>query len=551
MVFSKIPDEGGTTFSSTGGKGSISYTLEEISLAGGSINRLSERLRVLAAQLSAEHRSLSEAAFHSAYYPSSELGQIGSAQWVGFTAQSGLAELARDTTAAAANYAVTESAAASKTLQLHSAQALMAGYQASQLGPLAFLKVAWDVGAISENGKKAGTRDAAEGALNAMSPYIAGLFGLGGVAAYAATGGLSSHAPPQGQKAAGLLRHLADWSGINSTGDLGMRRVPPSEWAQKPEDWRPGKAFSDPSGGTPVQVEPTLAGVFQGSQDAYGYPPGSIVIDRLQRGDGTYASIIHLPGTEDWSTPDSKNPFDMEGNLEGMTSPQAEQFKQRQVLVQELMRKALADAGSLPGEETLITGHSGGGIHAAAAVASPAFLADVNVKMITIAGSPAGNLPVRSNIDVLDLGNDADIVTSADYRPPPNTSKWVTVTSHRPGIADGKGFVEVSMQAHDLNNYIQDAKAMEESNDPAIVGSREALSKFLGGGATIGVVGGVAVGTASAASKSAAPATITVKRTVYQGFDVNRDPPKWADTAPRPNPRPGPPPRSPLDAPAR
>lgn len=554
MLPNRIPDEGGTTFSTTGGKGSISYNLSEISLAGSKIQRSAERISTLIAQLNTEGRNLSDAASGSSFYPHEALAAITEAHWAGMTASGGIAELARDTSAAASNYAATENAAAGKARQLSSAQALMAGYSATVLGPFAAVKVGLDANTWYSNAKKNGYRDATENALNGAVPYALGLFGLAGVGAYALTGGLRVDKPKPGVGAVGLLRHAADWVGVNTPGELSMRRVPPLEWALTPEDWRQGKAFADPNGGMPVRVEATLAGMLQGSQDAYGYPPGSIVVDRLERADGSHAWIVHLPGTQDWSKPDTQNPFDLEGDLEGMTAAQAQQFTQRQVLIQDLMRQALADAGALPGEDTLITGHSGGGIHAAAAAANPAFLADVNVKMIAIAGASGGGLPVRADIDVVDLQNDFDIVSASDYGKSPDTPKWVTITSHRPGAIDEQGIGKVVAQAHDLGNYIQDAKDMENSKIPAIAGSQEALATFLGGAAVVSVAGGAgALSSKSAGSAGSAGTSVsgqltsgqvssgqlTVKRTVYQGVDVNRYPAAKPDTGPRPNPEPG------------
>ena len=57
--------------------------------------------------------------------------------------------------------------------------------------------------------------------------------------------------------------------------------------------------------------------------------------------------------------------------MEGMTAAHQEEFEQQEVLVQELIKESLAASGALPGEDVVLTGHSGGGIHAAAAAADP------------------------------------------------------------------------------------------------------------------------------------------------------------------------------------
>jgi hypothetical protein len=520
----------GTSFSIAGGAGRVKYTLAEIELTARGIDLVGQDAQELAASLGSELRWMShfaagllasglQAANGTQYAARAAEAVLSSAQGSVAAAAQGVAELALHASAAAQRY----EAAEAETVARENAQrmkALFGGIEVSSAGIFGPLVLWWQVHKLQDDAARAGLRDKTEDLLNDGPAYRAGLLGPMAGLAYL-LGREPSGQGPSGQgpsrvrpNAGGLpaagLRRFFDWTGLAKPGHLELRRVPAGEWHGRPEDWRPGRAVPDPSGGVQVDVEPGAAGLLAGSRDAYGYPPGSIVVDRLDRPDGTRAWIVHLPGTEDWSQVDSVNPMDLEGDLEGMTAAQPTLFRQQQIVVQEMMKQALADAGALPTEDVMITGHSGGGIHAAAAAANPAFLADFNLRMIIIAGAPARNLPVLPAVKVLDLQNEDDIVAAADYGPPPGSANWVTVTSHRPGAPHGKDPVEVIKAAHDLGNYIDDAHALERSSDPGIKAVRESVGVFMGGVAAargpMNVPGGGAV---------------KVSRRVYQGRDVD------------------------------
>jgi len=492
----------GTTFSITGGVGSIQYTLEEIADAGARLSRLGSELAPLVDRLRAEWSRLCDAGSDAASYPYAAIDALRAAVYAAMHSQAGTVELAGKASGAARNYAQAEAGNAARAAQQERLGALAAGFQVWAWGPLAPFKLASDTFGMRNAIQKHGWRDEMESVLNNGPAYLAGLAGPGAGIAYLLTHVGAPDPATAGVAPAFALRKFLDASGLTVPGQLQMRRVPTAEWdAAAP--WQPGRAVPAPADGQPATVQATPAGVLAGSRDAYGYPPGSIGVDRLDRPDGTHAWIVHLPGTEAWSPLDSGNPWDVEGDMEGMTAAEKAQFAQKKVLVQELIKSALADAGEVPGEDVMITGHSGGGIHAAAAAADPAFLADVNVKMIVIAGAPDKNQHVAAGIDVLDLENSNDIVTAADYGPSPATGKWVTATSHRPD--NGAGGLKTFADAHDLDNYLADARALEKVDDPAIRGSRDAINAFL--------------------APTAAGVVVAVSRFVYQGRDVNNPPP--------------------------
>jgi hypothetical protein len=441
-------NEPGTTFTITGGPRRVHYTLSAIEATSRGISLVGQELHEIALSLEAEIRwlaSVSESLvatspagrYASPFHATPALDALTSARRSANVARDGVEELARHAAAAAQRYEETEDAVASME-RAKRLQALSDGTMAWGWGPLAPLVVGGQAWKMWQDGSRDGVRDKAEDMLNDGPAYLAGLLGPGVAVPYLLTHWNAKGRDGNGVVPAIIARKLFDWAGANRPGHLVMRQVPSGEWGDGPEVWGPpGRALPDRDDGVAGDVAATFESMLAGSKDAYSYPPGSIAVLQLDRPDGTRAWIVHLPGTEDWSTPDSTNPWDLEGDLEAMTAAQKDLFVQKQILIQELIEGALAAAGALPTEEAMMTGHSGGGIHAVAAASDPAFLAKVNVTMVVMAGSPGANHHVAPGIDVLDIENDGDVVTAADYGAPPDTPNWVTVTTHRPGPKAG------------------------------------------------------------------------------------------------------------------
>jgi hypothetical protein len=490
----------GTTFTVSGGVGSIQYTLGEISAAGVKLARLAQQLEPLVDRLRNEWRWLAGAAQG---VPGSygALDAMRAAAWSCMRVQADAAVLADEASNASKNYDDAEARSAGKAAQLARLDALDSGCLVWASGPLAPVMFWGEVIAVGNNARQHGLRDATESMLNNGPAYLTGLLGPGVAAAYLRTHAFAPDAANAGMVPAFAARKFLDMAGLSRPGQLEMRRVPAGEWDAQAAQRRPGHAAADPVEGVSGTVDSTIKGVLSGSRDAYDYPPGSIGVSEVERPDGSHAWIVNLPGTEDWSVVDSENPWDMEGDMEAMTAAQAAAFAQRNIVIQDLIKGALRDAGALRTDEVMITGHSGGGIHAAAAAADPAFLAEVNVKMIVIAGAPDKNQHVVPGVDVLDLENTNDVVTSADYGPPAGSASWVVATSHRPGDCDIVNPIKSVEGAHNLDNYLHDAAELDHSEDPAIRGSRDAVNTFLGPA----VAGG----------------PVLVRKFVYQGRDVN------------------------------
>ncbi|WP_186759178.1 hypothetical protein [Arthrobacter alpinus] len=477
--------ESDTTFSITGGVGSIRYTMGEISAAGLKLARLAEQLEPLVDRLRSEWEWLCTATQQGAPgYPYGGLNYgavdaVRAALWSCMRVQGDTAELARQTSNAARNYDEAEAhnaAVVAKTAQL---QALGSGYQTWIWGPLAPVKLWVDAWHSWRGAKEQGLRDSTEKLLNNGPAYGAAALGPGIGSFYLLTHLGLVNTANSGVGAAAFVRGTFDWAGLAKPGRLAVQAIPRDQWYAPALPWQPDRAVAEPAEGVPGKVESTIKGLLEGSKAAYGYPPGSIGVDRVDRPDGSRVWIVNLPGTEVWNKVDSENPWDLEGDLEGMTAAQKEMFAQQHIVIQELMKAALHAVGALANEEVVITGHSGGGIHAVAAAADPAFLTKVNVKMLIIAGAPAKNLHVAPSIQVLGLENEHDIVTAADFGPAPDLPNWVSVTSHRPGATEGNDPVAIIREAHDLDNYLNDAKAVENSDDPAIRGIIQRVNELL------------------------------------------------------------------------
>ena len=499
--------EGGTTFSLSGGSGSISYTLAEIGQASAGIARLAQLMEPLLDRLDSERQWLRDAAQTAPEQPCRALDALQRALWLGRRTHMQAVGLARKLAQASGSYAEAEARTAAATAQAHRIAALREGLATWGWGPLAAVKLLVDAAGWMRQAKERGLRDGVESLLNNGAAYASGAAGPMVGMSYAVSQLRPRGAAKSGAQPAWAARALLDAAGLSRPGRLVMRPVPAHEWNTEARQWPPGHAVADPATGEPVDVEASIAAMLAGTQAAYTYPPGSIAVVGIRRPDGSPAWVVNLPGTEDWSTIDSTNPFDMEGNLEGLTAEHKAAYKQQHVMVQDLIKQALAAAGALPHDEVLITGHSGGGIHAAAAAADPQFLDAVNVRMIVIAGAPARNLDVAQDIVVLDLQNEDDVVTALDFGAPAPTANWVTVTSHRPAAARGRDPATMVKAAHAIENYVGDAVELDLSDIPAVLTPRQTLAAFIGVGA-----GGVVQG----------------RKFVFQGRDVDEQPKRQA-----------------------
>ncbi|MBG0740803.1 hypothetical protein IV500_15615 [Paeniglutamicibacter antarcticus] len=503
-----------------GGVGSVSYVLGEIMLASASLQRIADELAPVE-QAAARALNLFETSSPAwAPYPFGLIAELRSAAADCSDCRMELEAVALDARTASSRYAASENQALAQLDRGKAVHSNMSGWQLHIFGlPMAPMVIGAQLITILQDAQQRGLRDVAQDAVGHLPDYLSGVLGFPLLLPSQATTGAGRTAPlpPSGVIAASGLRHVMDSGGIFVPGGLKMERLPPAQWspAQRP---RAGPvpdhpATTDPAAIDPATTDPattntavgtmapTLHDALAGSRDAYRVAPAAIVIKRVDRGDGTAAWIADLPGTEQWWPLDGANPWDVEGDLEAITSAQRAGFAQRQVLVEEWVKAALRDAGAAAGDAVMINGHSGGGIHAAAMAANPAFLAEVNVRIINIAGAPGANQHVHPGIHVMDLENVDDIVTAADLAPPPETADWVSVTSGRRPSSSLADPGKLVANAHSLDYYLDDAAELDRSGNVSVVAHKEALQQFLGPAALTGAV--------------------SYRKYVYQGTDVN------------------------------
>ncbi|MDQ6739633.1 MAG: hypothetical protein M3021_04490 [Actinomycetota bacterium] len=516
-----------SSYTVRGGAGSVSYVLSEMVLASSGLQRVADELADVERTAAG---ALNYAECATPIVGAQPFGLIPVLRDAAADCRECCVELqktADNARTAVVRYQDAENQAMAGLEWQKSADANMGGLLLRVFGlPLAPFVAMYQATSLGVDVQKRGLRDVTEDVMGHVPDYLAGLLGFPpGLPSQTASGpGRTGVLKPAGVAAATGLRHFMDAAGLFMLGDLLMRRVPPSEWnaAQRPAlrfPTRPGSTDQGPvprpserqgaEWGTGAQADfalgtmaPTLHDALAGSQDAYSVAPAAIVIKRVDRGDGSVAWIADLPGTEQWWPLDSANPWDVEGDVEAMTSAQRANFAQHQILVQEWVKSALRDAGAMPGEGVMINGHSGGGIHAAAMASDPAFLAEVNVRILNIAGAPAANQNVQPGIKVLALENVDDVVPALDLAVAPESADWVTVTTDRRRVNTWLDPGKLVTGAHSLDSYLDDADQLDGSLNVSVLAHREALLEFLGPAALTGAV--------------------SYRKFVYQGTDKNR-----------------------------
>ncbi|WP_125612694.1 hypothetical protein [Specibacter cremeus] len=461
----------GTMFTVIGGVGSTRYQLGVIALAGSRIDAISADLDPVGPRADFEATWLEEGTMGLPDHPYAAVERMREAAKACSTARIGLKTLADNTATAARRYDEAEERNRLFLARKNQLDAFRAGSHftaQSWLLPGGPNNSVRDLGRWLDSFWTKGFRDATEDSINGGPAFLAGAAGGWPALAYLLSLGRHPERSDTAAAAAAGVRHMLDSTGVTRPGTVSVRRIPAGDWSAQPS-------------GTGVRgtTRATIEGILEAPRDAYAVAPSAVIVDRIERADGTIAWRVALPGTEVWDPPDSENLFDLEGDLQALTSARRKEFMEKQVMVEELLKAALQDAGAKPGDPVMLTGHSGGGIHAAAAAADPAFLAEFNVTMVVTAGAPIARLPVDGRVGVLGLENTYDIVTAADGAAPPDRSNWVTVTSSRPG--DGVGTMQdVIARAHSLDGYLGDARQAEHSADPSIDGARKSIRDFMG-----------------------------------------------------------------------
>jgi hypothetical protein len=151
-----------------------------------------------------------------------------------------------------------------------------------------------------------------------------------------------------------------------------------------------------------------------------GADSGQVRIEEIVGSDGKTRYIVYVPATTDWSAKSGDNTTDMTTNVQGMAG--------NDTVMREMVRQAIADAGIDPNDEVMLVGYSQGGITAGSLAADQSFLDDVNVTALMTVGAPISDFPVDSDIEVLSIEHEQDLVPDLDGNENPASDNWSTIT---------------------------------------------------------------------------------------------------------------------------
>jgi len=191
-------------------------------------------------------------------------------------------------------------------------------------------------------------------------------------------------------------------------------------------------------------------------QALLGSQPGTVQI--IELANGSY--IVQLPGTQALGAVRSDNPVDFATNAALMAGRDTE--------MERLVTAAMKDIP--PGAPVMLTGHSQGGITAAALASDPGFTRRYDVQSVVTGGSPIARYDIPDDISVLSLEHDQDPVPKLDGLDNPDRPNWVTVRRDLPdsvGLSDGSETRD-PIAAHGVPNYAATGAQVDDSDDPSI-----------------------------------------------------------------------------------
>ena len=125
----------------------------------------------------------------------------------------------------------------------------------------------------------------------------------------------------------------------------------------------------------------------------------------------------------------------------------------------------------------MLTGHSQGGLTAAALAADATFRSRHRVTHVVTSGAPVAALAVPEGVSVLSLEHDEDLVPGLEGDDNPDRRDWVTVER---SLADDLGADARSSQAHDNAAYVDTAREVDASDDPSVQAWRDGAAPFVG-----------------------------------------------------------------------
>lgn len=469
VPFSILP----ASYEVSGGVGGISYGLAELSRAAAELLAISRDAGEIRCRAAGQLGALLELAYRpGSMYPATAAESLRIAIVALDQNESELEESASSLRRAVERYAGMEQTALAA---VHSAKSLSAWRDGFLLRLGLVTALLPPLPGRADGGRGAATRqggmgDRLEDAINTSPEFVGGVLGL----------------PPGLMN---LFLQSPSWGGLQRT-PLAVRLAAEVRNAGDRFLFTPGQLKVERAAATQEEseaVSPSLEDMFSGVRDAYGTGPSGpgadgtaeVRLRKVDRGDGSFAVIVDIPGTEVWLPPDSESLFDLEGDLEAATSGNPA-FARRQALVQQLVREALRDAGTSAHDLVVLNGHSGGGMHALALASDPAFLAEFNVRMVNVAGAPAGFYHPGPNVRILALENADDPVPAVDGSPNPTGRNIVTVRTPQHAGAESLPLGRKIIDAHGIDGYRRDARLLDTCTDASVQAHRAELASILG-----------------------------------------------------------------------
>ena len=242
-------------------------------------------------------------------------------------------------------------------------------------------------------------------------------------------------------------------------------------------------AGTDQDGRFNTPVPSTISAILQTTNAAYGdagrpeTPDAAVRITAVHKPGEPDAYIVSIPGTTRWYPDGAANATDLTGNLElagGNLSTAAQS-----------VRLAMEKAGIPDSAPVMLSGHSQGGMIAAALAADGSFTGRFNVTNVVTFGSPVDSAPIPSRIDVLALQHAGDPVPKVDLADltlgqggtlsASQDNGAVTVTLPNPAVAPGIGGIGY----HDGGEYARSAGALEHQGPIAGYAQQDSTQRFL------------------------------------------------------------------------
>jgi pimeloyl-ACP methyl ester carboxylesterase len=218
--------------------------------------------------------------------------------------------------------------------------------------------------------------------------------------------------------------------------------------------------------GPPRSLRDVLAGL--GRRDLG--QPGEIDLRLLDGVDDRRRVIVDVPGTKDWSLAGhNRDVTSLVTNLRAIAGGVT--TYERGIV------EALHSAGVRPGDDVLLVGHSEGGMVAVDAARHLTASGEFHVSHVVTAGAPIGLVAggVPSDVEVLAVENEGDVVPHLDGAPNPDRVNVTTVTVHH-----DHGAV---LANHDVNvSYVPGAADIDASTDPSLRAYLAGLAGFLTAG---------------------------------------------------------------------